>query len=148
MLPTKGRRALASAGLIAFSPLWQSALAGSASGNFDVHIRLTMPSGTDKSLVPPVLPTGLCISESMGQAAQALVTVVCTTGQFVSITPVYSNPYTGTHGGAHPFVLVRGGAEPPKNSRFTPYTGSGTVTSVRVLNLSGREGRLEVQVVF
>ena len=58
---------------------------------------------------PPAVPASisagrLCTSQTLSSASGALVRVVCSTGQFVSIEPVAGQPIAGTHGGAYRFL--------------------------------------------
>lgn len=143
-------RRLAAAAFLAFSALVAGgAQAGAAVGNFDVRINLMVPASPASGLGQVPANHGFCTSESLSAQAQATVTVVCQTGQFVSIKPMPGKPFVGTHGGAWRYVFGRGtGAMAPPDSLFNPYIGTGTVTSLRVLDIAGQEGILEFLVSF
>jgi hypothetical protein len=115
-------------------------LAGTAAGVFDVRIVLDKPGHS-----PP--PTGLCISSTLSAQTNAIVRVVCATGQFVSIESAPGSPFVGTHGGAHRYIL--GTAVPPSlQGEDDLQMGAGTVTALRVINLNAQQDRLELWVSF
>ncbi|WP_139237339.1 hypothetical protein [Polaromonas sp. YR568] len=142
-------RRMAAAALLALGGLSTQAGAGSATGSFNVNINLMVPASPNSGLGQVPATSGFCTSESLSQASNALVTVVCGTGQFVSIRPMPGKPFTGTHGGAFRYIFGPGmAAGPSTNSQLNPYVGTGTVTSLRVLDISGQEGILEFLVSF
>jgi hypothetical protein len=144
-------RRMAAAALLALGGLSTQAGAGSATGSFAVHINPVpmVPASPASGLGQVPASSGFCTSQSLSQASNALVTVVCGTGQFVSIRPMPGRPFTGTHGGAFRYVFGPGiVAGPTANSQLNPYIGTGTVTSLRVLDVSGQEGILEFLVSF
>lgn len=90
-----------------------------------------------------------CISQSMSQQANAEVRVVCQTGQFVEIEPAPGKPFTGTHGDAFryhlPFSANLGGTLVASTGA---YLGAGTITALRIYNVNGADGPLEMLVSF
>ena len=125
------------------------ALAGSVAGNFEVHIQLVVPASPASGLGQVPAASGFCTSESLSRASEALVTVVCSTGQFVNIRQFAGRPYAGTHGGAHRHVFSSTGRIGPSSAAgIDPYSGVGTVTSLRVLDIGTEEGLLEFLVSF
>ena len=130
--------------------------AASASASFDVGITLTMPGGP-----PPsgggtpgggsitAQTGGACVSQSLSDATGAIVRVVCTSGQFVSIEANPNGPFLGVHGGAFRYYFANG---IPADLRFLgssdPWIGAGTVTSIRVKYLEDLDGIIEMQVGF
>jgi hypothetical protein len=94
-------------------------------------------------------PTGICISSSLSQQTNALVKVTCQGGQFVSIEPREGRPFVGTHGGAFRFHFSGQNAIPSfLRGESDPFMGQGTITALRVLNLTERDERLELLVSF
>jgi hypothetical protein len=142
-------RRMAAAAVLALGGLSTQAGAGAAVGSFNVHINLMVPASPASGLGLVPASSGFCTSESLSQASNALVTVVCATGQFVSIRPMPGKPFTGTHGGAFRYMLRPGVTTAPVDSVLpAPYADTGTVTSLRVLDVSGQEGILEFLVSF
>ncbi|MDB5941586.1 MAG: hypothetical protein JWQ13_1152 [Ramlibacter sp.] len=110
-----------------------TAVAGTASGAFVVQIRLD--------------GSGLCLSQALSEETNALVSVTCSGGQFVSIAPAPDKPFAGTQGGAfrfhfEPLAKLRLLSGPP-----VPF-GAGTVTALRVYNSDGGDGAVEMMVSF
>ena len=96
---------------------------------------------------------GVCISETLSERTNALVRVVCGTGQFVSITANPNSRFLGSHGGAFRFVLNP--VNTNSDSQFVGqgrandfYPGTGTVTAWRIYNVNDSEGPLEVLLTF
>jgi hypothetical protein len=115
------------------------AKAGIASGAFNVSVDLK-PNAS-----------GLCISTSLSQQTNALVKVTCQGGQFVSIEQREGRPFVGVHGGAYRYVFSGIGSLPAdliRNGDLDDWIGRGTVTTLRVLNLTERDERLELLVSF
>jgi hypothetical protein len=113
--------------------------AGTSSSNFNVNIRLNESN------------TGICISASQSVQTNALVKVTCSGGQFVSIEPRDGRPFVGVHGGAYRFAFGRNSAIPAflqGDSDSLALVGQGTITALRVLNLTERDERLELLVSF
>jgi hypothetical protein len=98
-----------------------------------------------------VQPIGVCISTTLSQQTNALVKVTCQGGQFVSIEPREGRPFVGVHGGAYRFAFGRNTAIPAflqGDSDILAQVGQGTITALRVLNLTERDERLELLVSF
>lgn len=90
----------------------------------------------------------LCVSQSLSDDTHAEVRVVCQTGQFVAIEPAPGKPFVGTHGSAYRFHLpftVLGGM---LVGNADPYLGAGTITALRVYNVNGGDGPIEMLVSF
>lgn len=114
-------------------------LAGTASGVFSVHITLhaQAPAG------------GICVSQSLSEASNATVQVVCGTGQFVSIEPAPGKPFFGTRGAAYRLWFGPGSPLPQAQAAdLSPYLVSGTITGMQVLNLKEQADPLEILVSF
>lgn len=111
-----------------------TALALSTSGEFAVTVQLAQR----------------CVNLSLGERTQARVEVSCTSGDFVSIEPHPGKPFTGTHGSAHRFHFKADMALPAGlvMSSADPYLGSGTITSLRIYNIQGDSGPVEMLVSF
>ena len=120
--------------------------AGVVSGAFDVKVNLLAQ------------PTGICISSSLSQQTNAIVRVTCQGNQFVSIEARPGQAFVGTHGGAYRFALYRFGFSGTRPEQVDGYIGirgavddwigTGTITGLRVLNLTERDERLELLVSF
>jgi hypothetical protein len=101
------------------------------------------------------MPIGVCISTSLSQVTNASVRVTCQGNQFVSIEPQPGKPFFGTHGGAHRFAFSqRTGVSSGQVDFGQSVTeleaalGQGTITALRVLNLTENDERLELLVSF
>ena len=109
----------------------------------------TTPQGTTRST-----SQGICVSQSLSEQANAVVRVLCGTSQFVSITPNPSARLLGVHGGAFNYVLGAGktGSESLSGGGLGQsndfYPGTGTVTALRIYNVDGSDGPLEVLLTF
>jgi hypothetical protein len=135
--------------------------AATSSGQFSVNITLT---GTDTGAgagastginTAAQSAPGVCISQTLSEQTNAVVRVVCGTGQFVSITANPNARFLGTNGGAPRFVLSQGSASSDsqivgqaRTNDFYPGTGTVTFTSVRIYNVSGTDGPFEMMVTF
>lgn len=115
------------------------ALAATVQGTFVVSVKLE----------------GICTSASLSHTTNATVWVTCQGNQFVSIEPQPGKPFIGTHGGAHRFAFSqRAGLSGVPISFGQSVTeldaavGQGTITALRVLNLTERDERLELLVSF
>lgn len=100
-------------------------------------------------------PVGMCISSSLSQVTNAIVRVTCEGNQFVSIEPQSGKPFVGTHGGAHRFAFSqRSGFVDGQVSLgqsvgvLEAAIGQGTVTALRVLDLTEKDEKLELLVSF
>lgn len=120
-------------------------------GLFSVDIQLRMQEISPPPPPPPPPPPNdnrpICISESLSQATGALVTVVCSNGQFVSISPRPGRPFAGTHGGAHRFNLPAGATYALAQGGGWAF-GAGTVTTFRVMRQGDDEEFMELWVQF
>jgi hypothetical protein len=106
---------------------------------FSVNITLA-PSGSTPA-------TGICTSQTLSDRTGALVQVVCSTGQFVSISPRPGAPFPGTHGGAFAYYFSSAtGAHPTDSGDRFP--GTGTITQYRVYSLDQYDGRVDMLVSF
>lgn len=112
-------------------------VAGAGTGAFTVNISLN-----------PADSAGVCTSETLSEATGAVVRVVCESGQFVSIGPRPGGRFIDTHGGAYTYyfgpsfgALYRAG-----HGEFA--TGSGTIVSYRIYNLTEVDGQLDMLVSF
>jgi hypothetical protein len=129
-------------------------VAGTSAGLFSVSITLNNPG----FVAPPMLGTpvgvatlrsGVCISETFSQQAQASVRVVCATGQFVSIAPWPGKPFLGTHGGAFRYSMGVGKFSAPSlSSKDNPYIGVDAVTALPIYSANDTDGPLEMLVSF
>lgn len=112
------------------------ATAGVSSGTFAVTISL---QGNP----------GLCTSQTLSQAASAIVRVACATGQFVSIEFDPAKPFFGTHGGAYRFNFADGLAKPQDGyGGINSLLDSGTVTALRILNTGHGSSPIELLISF
>jgi hypothetical protein len=72
----------------------------------------------------------------------AIVTIVCATGAVVGVeAPRMAVPWAPIHGGAYRFTRLTGNDLPgtPFFGGIDSYTGVGTVTSWRMVNLTDRD---------
>ena len=102
-----------------------------------VNITLTNPAGE----------TTLCTSQSLSDGTGAVVKVLCSNGQFVSISPRPGAPFAGVHGGAFTYYFSPASSLRSEPLSATgPYQGVGTVTEYRVY--SGDDRFIDVLVSF
>jgi hypothetical protein len=139
-----GSRRLAAAGalLAALASASPAARAGEASGSFNVNITLNDS---------PPASQGVCISKTLSAQTNAVVQVVCSSGQFVRIDPDPTKPFLGVHGGAFRYHFgPRYEIGPPDSlgGDELRYLGAGTVTAVRVYNPGSKTSLLELLVSF
>jgi hypothetical protein len=89
------------------------------------------------------------VSQSLSDATGAIVRVVCTSGQFVSIEAQPGAPYLGVHGSAYRYYFASG---VPASLRYLggedPWVGPGTVTSIRIIYPEDQDGIIEMRVGF
>jgi hypothetical protein len=127
------RRCLAVAVASCAPAMHAGAMAATAPGNFVVTVNTA----------------GICTSSTLSQQTSALVKVTCQGGQFVSIEPRDGAPFVGTHGGAYRYTFGRATAIPAfLQSESDSRIGQGTITAMRVLNLTERDKQLELLVSF
>ena len=102
------------------------------SGQFEVAIVLSAESR-------PTPDSAFCRSTNLPGAFGATVTVVCSTGVVVDVSSGESGmPWVPMHGGAYRYLVqVRRADE--LLATVDSYTGLGTVTSWRVVQLANRE---------
>jgi hypothetical protein len=111
--------------------------AGVGSGTFRVSITVNDPAGK----------SALCVSQSLSQATGALVQVICSTGQFVSIGPRPGAPFAGVRGGAFTYYLSPTPDFQLDSSRSV-MQGTGTVTEYRVYSRDGIDRFIDILVSF
>jgi hypothetical protein len=120
------------------------AQAGQQGANFSINIRLTTSSIDSQA--------GVCISSVAGEQTGAVVRVVCSTGQVVSIEAAPGTPViAGVHGGAFRYVFGAGSLLAPGSALTESelgLMGLGTVTALRIADMSNRRERLEFLVSF
>ena len=91
----------------------------------------------------PTLPQSVfCTSNPGGLAFGATVTVVCSTGAVVDISPSRTNlPWAPMHGGAYRYILQAGWCGDDLLDPLCTgdrYVGAGITTSWRMVNLMDR----------
>jgi len=125
------------------------------SGSSTVPVNITLGTGiTPPMPQPPITPpppaSGVCTSASLSESTGALVRVVCSNGQFVSISPQPGAPFVGTHGGAYEFYWPAGteSFESALAGGSSVISRSGRVTSFRVYSIEHIGDRLDVLVSF
>lgn len=121
---------LALMALLHGAPSW----AGASAGSFAVGITLNNPSAPQ-----PVGGVDVCFSRSLSELTRASVEVSCPSGRFVSIEAVPGRPFLGVHGGAFRYVIPFVAETPPLEGG-TGADGEGTVTMLRVYDLTQPEG--------
>ncbi len=108
-------------GCLLLAPVW----AVTESANFSVTVNLLPASNAT------------CTSQSLSEQANAIVQVVCGTGQFVAISPNPAKPFLGTHGSAfryHFGSYTEVAARASLGAIPAAYTGGGTVTALSMTN--------------
>jgi hypothetical protein len=135
-------RALVASILLSVS--WAGKAGQSASG-FSVGVTLR-PAGLANSAVATV---DTCTSQIASQQTNATVTVVCATGQFVSIAPTPGRPFLGTHGGAFKYSFRPTTAPNGLSAHGRSFdAGSGTVTGLQIYTSAQTAGQLEMLISF
>ena len=134
--------------LAALAPAF-SAAAGLNTRGLTVNICLR--SGAD--CAPPAAAplgdsSGVCTSDTVSERTGAEVRVVCATGQFVSIGPRPSGRFIGPQGGAYTYSFGPSFGAILRSSSGEFATGSGTITSFRIYNVTEIEAPLEMLVSF
>jgi hypothetical protein len=114
--------------------------AGTGTGAFSVNITLANPSA------PGTQPSTVCISQSLSDLTGALVQILCSTGQFVSIGPRPGAPFIA-HGGAYSYYLSVGTGSRTAGLGPLPV-GGGTVTQYRVFSVDESNGTVDLLVGF
>ena len=134
------RLALALAALV----LSFNCAAGTSSGTFSVNISLSNPGAPP---VAPATPPGtVCVSQTLSDLTGALVQVLCSTGQFVSIGPRPGAPFIA-HGGAYSYYLSVGTGSRLAGLGGLPV-GAGTVTEYRLFSVDQANGTVDLLVGF
>jgi hypothetical protein len=129
-------------------------MAGTSAGLFTVNISLSNPNGITAAApaaVPgsPSAAPAVCISQTLSEQTNAMVQVICGTGQFVSIMPSPGKPFLGTHGGAFRYNFDGGKVSGVQLlDAVSAFTGAGTVTALRIYNANGSDTALEMLVSF
>lgn len=137
-----GSRMLSAAGALLAALAAPTTWAGSAGGSFSVNITLNDPLSAAQEV---------CISETLSAQTNAVVQVVCSSGQFVRIDPDPTKPFLGVHGGAFRYHFgPRYEIGPPDDRAGDElgYIGAGTVTAVRIYNPGSKASLLELLVSF
>lgn len=123
---------LALAALLNGAPSW----AGAAAGSFAVSITLNPLNG------PVVAP--VCSTRTLSGFSRASVAVACSSRQAVNIEAVPGVRFVGPHTGAFryviPFVSQATAGDVAALSGFAFPAGQGTVTMLRVYDLTRPEG--------
>ena len=92
-------------------------------------------TATLQSAKSPSSPTIFCRTNPGGLAFGATVTVICSTGTVLDISPSRTGmPWTPMHGGAYRYILASRDAGIP--GTIDSYAGAGTTTSWRVIRLA------------
>ena len=118
--------------------------AGSGSAAFSVNISLSNPGAPGAP--SPAPPSGVCISQTLSDLTGALVQILCSTGQFVSIGPRPGAPFIA-HGGAYSYYLSVGTGSRIAGLSGLP-AGAGTVTEFRVFSVDEANGTIDMLVGF
>jgi hypothetical protein len=118
--------------------------AGSGTGAFSVNITLANPNAPSPG-TPPT-PSTVCVSQTLSDLTGALVQVLCSTGQFVSIGPRPGSPFIA-HGGAYSYYLSVGTGSRIAGLGPLPV-GGGTVTQYRVFSVDESNGTVDLLVGF
>jgi hypothetical protein len=111
--------------------------AGTGAGTFRVNITLNNPAGQ----------SALCTSQSLSESTGAVVQVMCSTGQFVSISPRPGAPFAGVHGGAFTYYFSPAGNFRLEDSRGL-FQGAGTVTEYHVYGRDQFDQFIDILVTF
>lgn len=110
--------------------------AAPVSGQFNITVNLQTGGGGGGGGSGP--GSAFCVSHNAPGSFGATVTVVCSTGAFVDISPSQARPpWTPTHGGSFRYatqVFWNGDWLESLDDRL----GTGTITSWRVVNLMNR----------
>jgi hypothetical protein len=89
------------------------------------------PVRVNVTLNNPAGQSALCTSQALSDGTGAVVKVLCSDGQFVSIGPRAGAPFVGVHGGAFTYYFTP--ASSIQADAFSGlYQGIGTVTEYRV----------------
>jgi len=150
-----GLSSLACACLIA---IWAGpATAGTAQASFGLKINLLNPGAPPPPTVPtptvptptvptPTAQTGFCVSQSLSQKTNAIVTVVCKNDQFVNIEPQPGTSFSPVSGGAYRYLFTPS-VEMAQNDPLN-IMGTGTITTMHIYREDGKEDTMEMLVSF
>ena len=120
-------------------------VAQATGGVFGVNISLN-----NAGSIPPSEgnSSGVCISQTLTEQNNAVVRVVCESGQFVSISPRPGGRFVGSHGGAYNFYF--GSSYRSVNvAGYGEFAhGAGSVAAFRVFGVTESDGRLDMLVEF
>ncbi|RLJ63711.1 hypothetical protein DFR35_2343 [Sulfurisoma sediminicola] len=112
--------------------------AAAAPGSRGFNVTSTLITG----VVPPVAESAFCTRGPDTTTFGAVVTVVCATGAVVDIRPPGAQGrFLPIHGGAYRFLHVSEYVLPGMQipGGIYVYTGVGTVTTWRIINLADRD---------
>lgn len=116
----------------------------------------TGPVPPPVAVIPPQLllptqatPPGICTGQTLLNGRGATVNVVCSLGQYVTIEPLVRPPYLFEELGEQRFSFGPGAPLPRSlGGRLNPFLPVGTVTALRILNVSSLVSPLEMLVSF
>jgi hypothetical protein len=117
--------------------------AGTSAGAFSVNISLSNPGAPS---TPGTPPGTVCVSQTLSDLTGALVQVLCSTGQFVSIGPRPGAAFIA-HGGAYSYYLSVGTGSRLAGLSGLPV-GAGTVTEYRLYSVDQANGTVDLLVGF
>jgi hypothetical protein len=120
-------------------------IAGATGGIFGVNISL---NGGGSNSPSEDNSSGVCISQTLSEQNNAIVRVVCESGQFVSISAIPGGRFVGSHGGAYTFYF--GSSYRSVNvAGYGEFAhGAGSVAGFRVFGVTESEGRLDMLIEF
>jgi hypothetical protein len=116
-----------------------------------VTVNVCLRSGADcaaPASAPVAASSGVCTSDTLSESTGAVVRVVCATGQFVSIGPRPGGRFIGTQGGAYTYFFGPSFGAIQRSTSGELATGTGTITSFRIYNVTEIEVPLEMLVSF
>lgn len=110
----------------------------------------TIPQQQQQLLVPTKgTPPGICTGQTLLSGPGATVNVVCSLGQYVTIEPLVRPPFLFGEGGEQRFSFGPGSPLPRSlGGRLNTLLPTGTVTALRILNVSNLVSPLEMLVSF
>lgn len=118
------------------------AQAGQANGQFNVTVTLQSPNGPSGPGNPAAPKSAFCTKGPDRSTHGAVVTIVCSTGAVVNISaPDSASVFRPIHGGAYRFNHLAEDQLPGLGltGGVNSYTGVGTTTAWRIVNLPERE---------
>lgn len=110
----------------------------------------TIPQQQQQLLVPTKgTPPGICTGQTLLSGPGATVNVVCSLGQYVTIEPLVRPPFLFGESGEQRFSFGPGSPLPRSlGGRLNTMLPTGTVTALRILNVSNLVSPLEMLVSF